>query len=90
MNQQTLVNALGYAAQIELQRRPKPARFHLKTQASKAALAVTHTAGLVDSITDAQLREVAALALAALEYVQTATGALERADLLAAAKGEAA
>lgn len=86
MNAQTLVNSLAYVAQLELQKRPKPARVSLKAQAAKAALAAAHVTALLDSITDPALRQVAATAWAGLEYITTATAAIANRELLQAAQ----
>lgn len=72
MNLQTLINAMFFCVGKELQHRPKPVQVPYKTQENRAALAMQHVSGLLDSVTDPELRQAVTLAFCALEYTKTA------------------
>lgn len=86
----TAVMALAAVVPAVLRHRAKPKQQSYRATASKAALTAAHLESLLDSLGDDDLREIAAFALGAVQYIETAAVAIERAEELAAIKGEAA
>lgn len=84
------VMALAAVVPSVLRCRDKPKQESYRAMRSKAALTASHLESLIDTLANDDLRELAAFALGAVQYIETAATAIERAEELAAVKGEAA
>lgn len=85
-----VVMALAAVVPSVLRGRDKPKHHSYAAMRGKAALTAAHIESLIETLTNDELRELAAFALGAVQYIETATVTIERAAELDAVKGEAA
>lgn len=84
------VMALAAVVPSVLRGRDKPKPESFRAMRSKAALTASHLESLIDTLANDELRELAAFALGAVQYIETAATTIERAEELAAIKSAAA
>ena len=84
------VMALAAVVPSVLRGRDKPTPESYRAMRAKAALTAQHLESLLDTLANDDLRELAAFALGAVQYIETAATTIERAEELKAAREQAA